>query len=154
MRRVWSKQWFRILPGLVACLVILALLASWHWRIWGLGDYRACQEVRRYPIGADLWFGRIAVGQDVDEVIAKAPPHHVSRFGRFVLLHYYPGSPPPPNSIPFESLSVIARDGQLVSASAGGCTWGRTFFEMSAAEEAEFQRSFERYLEEREKGPN
>jgi hypothetical protein len=146
MRRLWAKRWFRFLTGSLAALCLVALSACWYFGVWSYKDYRAFLEVRRYPVGEDLWFGRIKAGEDVGAFTAAHPPHRVRRFGRFTEMSYYAVWPTPPGSIQMESLSVIAADGRLVHAVAAGCTWDRVFFEMSPAEATEFQESFERHL--------
>ena len=45
-------------------------------------------------------------------------------------------------------MTVIAKDGRVVSAGVGSCTWSRKFIEMSGTEEAELVRSIERYLKD------
>ena len=69
-----------------------------------------------------------------------------NRCGCPCLKHYRP-----PNSIPMESLVVTARDGRLIHAGAGGCTWGRVFFAMSPQDEVEFDEANRRHRVEREK---
>jgi hypothetical protein len=144
MRRFWTRKWFRVVAVLVAICCLIALLACWRFRIWSCADYRAYHEVRRYPIGEDLWFGRIKAGQGVEAFIADHPPHRTRRLGRFTQMSYYAVWPTPPDSLQLESLSVVAEDGQLVNAVAAGCTWERAFFEMNAASAAEFDRAWER----------
>lgn len=151
MKRFWSHRWIRRALAGMTLVTLIALLACWHWRVWSHSDYRAFQEVSRYPVGKDLWFGRIKPGQDVDVLIENIPPHRIRRFGQFVWLTYYAGGPPPPGSFTMESLGVIAKDGRLVSAGAAGCTWNRVFFEMTSEDEAAFEISYRRYREERHK---
>jgi hypothetical protein len=151
MRTLVSKYWFRLSLAATACLLALDLLACWHWHIWRPADLREYREVCRYSIGRDLWFGRITPDHDVEVLIERLPPHRIRRFGRFTCLTYFAGRPPGPGEIPFENLEVVARDGRLVSAIAGGCTWNHFFFKMSEEDDAEFQQAFHRYVEERVK---
>jgi len=51
-------------------------------------------------------------------------------------------------SIPFESMRLIAKDGQLVEAEAAGCRWGRTFFRMSDQDRAAYRRAVDARLNE------
>jgi hypothetical protein len=145
--------WFRLGVAVIACSLVLIPLACWQWRIWSLKDYRAFQEVSRYALGQELWSGRITAGVEVEDLIKKEPPHRLRRYGRFVELTYYSGGPPPPMSIPFESLAVIAKDGKLIFAGAAGCTWAHFFFEMTPEESAEWNRAFEQCLAENWKEP-
>jgi hypothetical protein len=150
MRRLFAMRWFQALAALFAVLCLAVLFACWRFRIWTYADYLTYNEVRRYPIGDDLWLGRIKAGQDLEAFTTAHPPHRTRRFGRFTQMTYYTGGPPQPGSIAMESMSVIAADSRLVHAVAAGCTWDRVFFEMSPGETAEFQEAFERHL--REKG--
>jgi hypothetical protein len=114
MRRLWAKQWFRILFALLAFLCLAALLACWQFRIWSYVDFRSYQEVREYPIGEDVWFGRIRSGEDLEPFVAQHPPHCKLQLGRFLRMSYYSKWPIGPNEIPIESMLVIAKDGKLV----------------------------------------
>jgi hypothetical protein len=133
----------RILAGVLVFAVGL-MLVCWHWGIWSYRDFVAYQEVRRYPVGEDLWHGRIHPGQDVGTFAAEHPPHRTHQFGPFVVLTYY--AVWPSDGIQMEGLAVTAKDGRLVHAEAAGCTWGRVFFAMSPADGVECSRAFERDL--------
>jgi hypothetical protein len=144
------SKWFskrRLMIVLTALLLVSGsvLLICWHWRIWGPTDYQSFQEVSRYPLGQDLWFGRILAGQDLESVIVQAPPHGVLHYGRFTLVLYYPGGPPIPGYLYLERMTIIAKDGRIVEAGAGGCGWGKVFISMSPAEEAEYKEAFDRH---------
>src|SRR5438093_139513 len=146
MRQLWTKRWFRALAGVLAISCVAVVFACWRFRIWTYADYQAYQEVRRYSIGEDLWFGRIKAGQDLETFTTEYPPHRSRRFGRFTLLNYYTGGPPRSNSIPMESMSVVAKDGRLVNAIAAGCTWHRVFFEMGTEDQSEYEAAWEAYI--------
>jgi hypothetical protein len=150
MRRILSKRWFQALTASLAILCLAVLFLCWRYRIWSYADYRVYKEVARYPIGDDLWFGHIKAGDYMDEFTKAHPPHRIGRYGRFTEMIYYVGGPPPSDCIVFESMSVIAVDGRLVHAVAGGCTWYRAFFEMSREQVTEYTESMKRHL--REKG--
>jgi hypothetical protein len=131
----------------------MALTACWRWRIWGTEDFRIYQEVCQYPVGRDLWFGHIHQGQALQEIVDRAPAHYTRQYGRFACLTYYPGRPPGPGGLSFSSLSVIAKDGRLVSASAGSCTWSRVFFDMGAEDAAEWDQCLRRAFAEADRLP-
>ena len=76
-----------------------------------------------YPIWRDLWEGRVGPGHPVEDLIAATRPAWVTRFGRFVTVEY---GPPGGEG---NTLGVTARDGRLVAAHAGDCTWNHTFFD-------------------------
>jgi hypothetical protein len=109
------------------------------------------QQVRRYSVGEDLWFGRITAGQDLRALTAAHLPRRVLRRGSYTVLCYYSDWPLPPMSIPMEGLCVIAKEGKLVHASVGGCTWHRVFFDMSPEDEVELKEEWRRYFEQKEK---
>jgi hypothetical protein len=132
MASLWSKRWVRCLSTALSLIVIVCLLACWHWRIWSAEDYRNYQRVGRYALGHDLWFGRIAPGEDIETVIAQARPHALRRFGRFTIIEYYLGGPLMANGLSWDRLALIAKDGRLVSAGASSCIWHQEFFGMSA----------------------
>src|SRR5262249_52403087 len=141
MRKFCSKRWLCILFGLIASL---AGFACWQWRIWSPQDFREYQEGCEYPIGRELWFGHIAPGQSMDKIREIAPPHRTHQFGPFTESTYYPGGPQP-RGLPFSSLCVIAKEGKLVHAAAGSCTWHRVFFTMNAEDSAEFAQFVQRF---------
>jgi hypothetical protein len=123
----------------------MALFACWRFRVWSYQDYRTFCEVRRYPIGEELWFGQIQPGQDAERFAAEQPPHQSLRVGRYRWMKYYTSWPLSPGWIHLESMTVIAKDGRLAHASAGGCTWGKVFFQLSDEEE-EFHQAWERHF--------
>ena len=62
-------------------------------------------------------------------------------------MKYYTAGPRTlPNEVYVESMTVIAKEGKLAQASAGGCGWGRVFFRMSEAEYTEFDQAWERHF--------
>jgi len=151
MKNFCSKRWLCIFLGVMASFAGLGLLACWQWRIWSPQDFREYQEVCEYPIGRELWFGHIAPGQSMEKIKEIAPPHRTHQFGPFTELTYYPGGPPQPRGLPFSSLCVIAKEGKLVHASAGSCTWHRVFFAMNAEDSADLSQRVQRFCEEMEK---
>jgi hypothetical protein len=154
MRRFWGTWWWRIVSTFLPLLCLAALLVCCHFRIWSFEDYRVYQEVCRYPVGEDLWFGRIQAGQNLEHFLAEHPPHRTLRLGRFTDLSYYTLWPLPPGTIPLGGLAVIAKDGRLVQAAAGCCTWQRVFFAMSAEDEEELSQAFHVYVQELHKRNN
>lgn len=146
MRRLWAKSWFKAVTVVLAIFCLSALFGCWHFRIWSYKDYQVYEEVRQYPIGEDLWLGRIKAGQDLEAFTNQHPPHNTRRLDRFTQMHYYAVWPTPPGSLQMESLSVIAEDGRLVQAVAAGCTWHRAFFEMSPESFVEFDRAWDRHF--------
>jgi len=144
-----GKRWVRVLAGLVVAPGLATLLAGWRFRVWSYGDYRAYQEVQRYQIGDDLWYGRIHAGQDAEAFTAEHPPHHAIRADRFVWMRYFEVWPTPPNAVQMEWASVIAKDGRLIHASVGWCTGRRVFFTMTPEDEEEYGRALDRYWKDK-----
>jgi hypothetical protein len=124
------------LVALSAILVLAAIAACWHHHIWSYKDYQIYGEIRRYPMGDDLWFGRVRAGHDLAEFTAAYPTQRVEQLGPFTVLTYCTVWPPPPQSIPFESFGVVAKDGKLIAAGIASCTWKKEFFAMSADDAA------------------
>jgi hypothetical protein len=148
MRKLWSRRWFQVAFAGTITLGVTFLLACGQYRVWSFRDYTLYRILTKdYSIGPDLWFGRIAPGQDVEPLIAQSDPYRVARYGPWVELTYYPGSPLPLPGLPFEGVTVLARDGQLVQAVAWSCTWQRVFFDtLSADESAEWQKATQDYV--------
>jgi len=130
MRRYIRTSWYWLVVASSAILVLAAVAACWHHRIWSYKDYQVYGEIRRYPMGEDLWFGRVHAGQDLAEFTAAYPTQRVEQLGPFTLLTYYSVWPMPPQSIPFEALGVVAKDGKLIAAGVASCTWKKEFFAM------------------------
>jgi hypothetical protein len=152
MRSLWSKRWFLMLIGVIGLLLVLTVLMCWHWGIWSYKDYFVYKEILEYPVGEDLWRGRICANQKLDTFAAEHPPHRMRRLGPFVLMHYYAVWPTPANKIQMESLQVVAKDGRLIHAAAAGCTWSRVFFEMNPEDSSEFEREYKNDFEKRHPG--
>ena len=142
-------RWIRILLGLLAMFSLAVLCTCSYFQIWSFEDYRTYHEVSQYPMGEDLWFGRIKAGERLESFTAAHPPHHMLQLKDFTVLTYYSSWPLPPHSLPMESVSVTAKEGRLIEAAAGGCNWHRRFFVMSARDEADLSKEYRRYCDVR-----
>jgi hypothetical protein len=134
MKKVLSKRWFRVALLLLALTLTSTLICAWDFRIWSWRDlqvYRAMSH-ECHPVWKELHWGRVYVGQDVEEVIARTNPRRVTRCAEWVLLDYYNG----PEGLHFTVLWIIGRHGKLVSAVAASCTWDRTFFNEITTDES------------------
>ena len=77
------------------------------------------------PVWKQFAFRRYGAGDSAQELFRRFPPTRRTEFGRYGVYSFSAG---PSNSIPFTSLSVVTRDGKLLSAASGSCTWQFTFF--------------------------
>jgi hypothetical protein len=128
------------------CLVSLVAVCS-HWRIWGYGDLSLYLRLRYHsPVAGALWRGEIQAGDRIDRVIAMSRPNFRRDLGSFIRIDYYPTGDLSPGNISLEGTSLTAKDGRLIAAGSYGCTFQRTFFDVSTAEE---NGLYERLHEER-----
>jgi hypothetical protein len=78
MGQLWSRRWFGVALGGTFALGAVVLLARGQYRVWSLRDFTLYRIITTgYSIGPDLWFGRIAPGQDVEVLIARSDPYRV-----------------------------------------------------------------------------
>lgn len=145
MKRIWAKRWFKLSVSFFTFICVGILVSCNHFRVWSSTDYRAYHEVVTYPPGEDLWYGKVQKGDGLQAFLTAYPPHRMRQMGNFTQCSYYSVWPLPPNSLPMESLVVIAKDGTLVQAAAAGCTWTRIFFVMDPHELLEFERENDNY---------
>ena len=125
-RRLWAGRWFRRgVFASAACLIILLGLCAF-FRVWspaGLEAYRG-MAAECHPVWRAFAFRQFSRGDSTASLFAKFPPTRREEFGRYGIYHYGP-------PMAFTGFTVIARDGQLLTAGAGSCTWSFTFFETS-----------------------
>jgi hypothetical protein len=91
--------------------------------------YRMMVQEHYHPVWKDLALRRFGKGDPLKDVLRKHPPMHRDDFGRYTELYY---SPPGSQN----TLGIVAKDGKLIAARAGGRRWQRTFFETPEEEEA------------------
>jgi hypothetical protein len=130
LRRVVSKWWFW-LGGVLGLLGAVLLCFAIGYKVWGYDEWVVYQymEAECHPVWRDLHFGRIRAGNDIETVIARTRPSKVRRDGAQVTLEYYLNYDPQVKALHFTGVTIDANEGQLVSASAGSCTWMRLFFD-------------------------
>lgn len=117
--------------GALAALVILAGICAF-FRISGPGDFRAfCGMLIEAPsVWQDFAWRRYHPGDSAEDLTRRRQPGATTRFGRYEIYDYFPGDLPlGENQLPFAGLTVIARDGKLMTAKAWSCTWRFTFFD-------------------------
>lgn len=137
---MFRRRWFRVLRISIILLTVVGFAAATYFRVWSRHDYQIVRAMSRecHPIWKDLHWGRIRPGQDVAKLVAGSAPVRIERFGEFEWLRY--------NSIgDFTGVLIIARNGRIVGAAAGSCTWQREFFNVLTPEG--LQACDEAYLE-------
>jgi hypothetical protein len=139
-----SPRRYRVGVVLAALAGAAAVLAWWYL---GKGDSRKRQIYEAmsrecHPVWRDLDAGRVCAGQAVEEVIGRTHPVRVEHFEDVTFLHYHPGG------LTFTGLTIVAKDGRLVSAGAASCTWDWTFFDTwPAVERAAFYKRYCEHLD-------
>jgi len=125
-----------ILTGGLGALLLVS--ACSYWRVWSYRDLIVyCHARSHSPVGGALWRGEIAAGSRIDRVLAMATPHRTNTLGPFLTVYYLPGGVPSPDSICLEGTALTAKDGRLISAASYGCTFQRTYFNVSTTDENE-----------------
>ena len=126
--------------------VALVLIGFWIYTgirlgIWTYRDYdRYVWLTANLPVAHALWHDEIKAGDDAKQLITIWRPHQITKFGHWTNLRWYPCGPST-NSISFIGVSVIAKDGILVYASAysdDGVLNRILFNTMTPAVESEF----------------
>ena len=79
-------------------------------------------------------------GDSAEELIKQCPPRKTKKFGAYAMYEYYAGG------LQMSGISVIAREGKLISARAGGCGLNYTFFETV---DPEWEKQYEVYAREK-----
>jgi hypothetical protein len=137
--RFLSKRWFKLSAGFVLLAIIALTACAWYFRIWSWRDLQVYRMMSRecHPVWQNLHWGRVHMGQNVEEVIVATKPVRVERYGAFVLLSYQEG-------LCFTGVTITAKNGRLACATAWSCTWDRVFFdEMTREDWKAFSEAYE-----------
>jgi hypothetical protein len=137
-----SHHWFRlgVVPATLAG--VAAILAWWYLDRWDSRKQQIYAAMSRecHPVWRDLDAGRVRAGQAVEDVIERTRPVQVEHFENVTFLHYHPPG--------FTGLTIVAKNGRLVSAGAASCTWDWTFFDTwPAVERDAFYKRYHEHLE-------
>jgi hypothetical protein len=97
------------------------------------------------PVWKQFAFRRFGKGDSATRFLKRFPPSNRAEFGRYGIYGYHEGGS---NVIAFTELRVITRDGKLISAGAGSCTWEFIFFQTA---DAELDRQYSIFIKERHK---
>ncbi len=122
-----------IITTCVLAVVLLPLVVFYH--VLGIHSrmdvlaYRMMIREQYHPVWKDLALRRIRKGDDLQMLLQKHPPVCVEAFGSFASVLYN-------RPLSYNTLGVIAKDGRLISARAGSCTWHHVFFNSPEEEEA------------------
>jgi hypothetical protein len=79
-----------------------------------------------HPVWKDLAIRRVRLGDSTEDLLRRYPAPMQVKYGPYVDFEYEVA---PGGQISFCSLCITAKDGRLVSARAGSCTWEHVFFE-------------------------
>jgi hypothetical protein len=96
-----------------------------------------------HPVWRQFAFRRFGPGDSMAALLRRFPPKHREEFGRYGIYTFHPWES---NAIPFTGLTVTSRDGKLLSASAGSCTWQFIFF---STKDPEIDRAYAAFRRER-----
>ncbi len=95
-----------------------------------------------HPVWKLFALRRFGPGDSVERLFRKFPPSRRQEFGRYGLYSFNTS----PSGISFTGFGIITKDGKLLSAGAGSCTWRFTFFNTP---DAEFNRQYAAFVQER-----
>ena len=146
------------LKGALLTLLGIALILVGIWifigvriGIWTPIEYgRFVELTANLPVAQKLWLGEIKSGDDAEQLIKTYRPHHISRYGSWIEMTWYPGGPLPSGTISFVGISVVAKNGKLVFAGsfADDRVDKRIFFNtLTPADETENQADSKAYFE-------
>jgi hypothetical protein len=97
-----------------------------------------------HPVWRQFAFRHFGAGDSASNLFQRFPPSRHEEFGRYGVYRYHQGDYS--NGIPYCGLSVVTRDGKLLSAGAGSCTWRFSFFQ---TQDAELDREYAAFMKER-----
>jgi hypothetical protein len=133
---LWMRK--RRIRLCIGALCVAALSAACaRWRGWSYGDLSLDLRMAYHsPVAQALWRGEIRPGDQVKRVIDASRPNRIRAFGPFLEVAYYPTGDPRPDSINLEGTVLTAKDGRLIAANSYGCTFQRTYFNVTSPDEA------------------
>jgi hypothetical protein len=144
--RILSNRWSRRSAITAGILALMLGAGAWYLHIFSFRDVRAYYGMSREcdPVWQELALRRIKPGNDVEELIARTSPARVIRHDEYTTILYHSGG-----GICFTQVSVVAKEGRLISAVAASCTWDHTFFEeMTPEDQRDYLRSFDSKVEQ------
>jgi hypothetical protein len=132
-----TKRRVLLFAGSAILLAAVVVSACVFLRISSAADVKAYRGMASecHPVWKEFALRRFKAGDSAAELFHRFPPNHKEEFGWFGVYSYYQS----PTGIPFTGLGVITRDGKLLSARTGSCTWKFSFFHV---EDAELNRTY------------
>jgi hypothetical protein len=130
--------------GLAIVLTFAAIGLCWFFGIHSRMDivaYQAMIHEDYPPIWKDLAWRRIRKGDRLEDLIEEYEPVWREDFGPYVHVSYT-------TPYDFNWLGITAKDGRLICAYAGSCTWQHVFFDSPEEEEA-FNKAYLAYAKQR-----
>jgi hypothetical protein len=147
LENVAVRKLFRRGVFAFSAFLILLLSLFTFFRVWSPRDLAAYHGMAAecHPVWRAFALRQFSRGGAITALFAKYPPTERDEFGRYGIYSFYRGDLK--DGIPFTGLTVIARDGRLITATAGSCTWMFTFFETA---DPQFKQDYKAYMQERE----
>ena len=144
LRSSWSdKGKKRLLFGGFFVLTVLASCVFFRIRHPRDIDAYLGMASECHPIWRQFAFRRFGADDSASNLLQRYPPSRSEVFGRYGIYSYHQGDS---NCIPFTGLKVVTKDGKLLGAGAGSCTWQFSFFR---TEDAELEREYAVFVKER-----
>ena len=143
----WSKR--RAGRFVIAAALLLVLAAGFcaFLRISGPADIESYYGMAAecHPVWKQFALRRFAAGDSAAKLLRDFPPSDHEEFGPYEV-YSYDRTPRRPGTLSFSGLNVVSRDGKLLRAGAGSCTWRYTFFH---TEDAEFDAQYAAFSAEK-----
>lgn len=147
-KRGWSNDSERMKKKKIAiiagvALLVLLVAACVFFRVRHPKDLYAYVEMAGFStVWREFAFRRVGPGDSATGLVRRHLPKRSYEFGRYAVYEYDDAEP---GTFAMGGITVTARDGKLLSAYAGSCTWKRTFFETPDSDiESSMKRTCER----------
>jgi len=139
-QRLWSRRSTKYVSlGLGLLIIILGSCA--FLRISSVDDVEAYWGMMSecHPVWKEFAFRRFGAGDSVSNLFQRFPPDEQEEFGRYGVYSFSRD----PGAIQFTGVRVTTRDGRLLSAGTGSCTWDFLFFDVG---DLNIDREYHTYL--------
>ena len=128
--RLLQRTWLRRCVVVTVLLLLCGTSACAFFRIHSRRDVIGFMEMSSgfHPAWWGLACRQFRAGDAANELIRRHPPPAIIEYGPYADYEYEIC----PEGISLSSLRVVAKDGRLIGAWAGSCTWEHTFFGIAA----------------------